>query len=99
MRTVRVQLKIIGLVLYLGVQAAGAQDLPYRAIVGLQQSGASSAKGVQRFFMDMRFDHPINTKGPVNLKVWGDARISTVPQQIDSTVREFATSFLDKVTD
>jgi hypothetical protein len=73
-----------------------------RAIVGLEQAGASSAKSTQRFFMDLTLSAPLPW-GKVDpffgrrLRSWGSARITSVPQQITSGVAEFAGAFAQKV--
>jgi hypothetical protein len=75
-----------------------------RAIVGLQQTGASSAKSTQRFFMDLTLSAPLpwGESHPFfgrRARMWGSARITSVPQQITSGVAEFAGAFAQKVGD
>ncbi len=76
-----------------------------RAIVGFEQSGASSAPSTQRFFSDLyisvpfpvfRRQHADNEFGP-RLRLWGNVRVTTVPQQISTPVAQFATEFVNKV--
>ena len=73
-----------------------------RAIVGLEQSGASSAKSTQRFFMDLTLSSPLpwGKKDQYfgrRLRAWGSARITSVPQQINTGVAEFSGAFAQKV--
>jgi hypothetical protein len=80
-----------------------------RAIVGFEQSGASSASSVQRFFGDLYVSAPFPWKknvpaagsagsffGP-RVRVFADGRITTVPQQITSGISDFAAAFPQKV--
>jgi hypothetical protein len=73
-----------------------------RAIVGLEQSGASSAKSTQKFFMDLTLSTPLPW-GKVDpffgrrARSWGSIRITSVPQQITTGVAEFAGAFAQRV--
>jgi hypothetical protein len=69
-----------------------------RTIIGLEQSGASSSDREFHYFSDAYFDAPLVGRkhadpyfGP-RLRVWGDARITSVPQTLDATVSDFATN-------
>jgi len=76
-----------------------------RAIVGFEQSGASSASSVQRFFGNLYVSAPFPWKkkaaavpdgtfsfGP-RVRLLMDGRITTVPQQITSGISDFAAQF------
>lgn len=74
-----------------------------RAIVGLEQAGASSAKSTQRFFFDLTLSAPwfrgsvhpyFGRKG----RIWGTIRVTSIPQQITSPVGTFATGFAQQVS-
>jgi len=73
-----------------------------RAIVGLEQAGASSAKSTQRFFMDLSLSAPLPW-GKIDpffarrARAWGSVRITSVPQQITTGVAEFAGAFAQRV--
>jgi putative Ig domain-containing protein len=72
-----------------------------RTIVGFEQAGVSAAPSKQDFFFDLLYDRPLGFQpdtdlGP-SLRSWGNLRISSVPQQINSGVAEFATDFAQKV--
>ncbi len=82
-----------------------------RAIVGLEQSGASSAQSTQNYFADLWISLPMpfftsKSKlspspndfnfGPRN-RIWGDFRITSAPQQISASVGDFAIGFADQI--
>jgi hypothetical protein len=72
-----------------------------RTIVGFEQSGVSAAASKQDFFFDLLYDRPLGFQidtdlGPA-LRSWGNLRISSVPQQINSGVAQFAADFAQKV--
>jgi Putative Ig domain len=72
-----------------------------RTIVGFEQAGVSGGQSKQDFFLDLLYDRPLGFRvdpdlGPA-LRSWGDLRISSVPQQINTDVAEFATSFAQQV--
>jgi hypothetical protein len=74
-----------------------------RTIVGFEQSGVSAAASKQDFFFDLLYDRPLGFRidddlGPA-LRSWGDLRVSSVPQQINSGVAQFAADFAQKVAD
>jgi len=80
-----------------------------RVIAGYQQSGASASNREGRFFYDLYISVPFKIPfvrpwgvdedfGPA-LRAWGYARITSVPQQIKSSVREFAGNFGKEITD
>jgi hypothetical protein len=80
-----------------------------RTIVGFQQSGANSADSAQRFFLDLW----LSTPSPFNviwqdpwktdpnfgsrLRFWGDVRITSTPQQIQSSLGDFVVGFAGQV--
>jgi len=76
-----------------------------RVLTGLEQSGASSSDSAQKYFFDFYLSMPApfqsaatweaSTFGP-RYRIWGDARITTVPQQITSSLGEFAVSFSEQ---
>ena len=59
---------------------AWAQD-EARVIAGFEQSTAASASPVQKIFADLYFAQPLSSR----LRVWGDLRLSSMPQEINST--------------
>lgn len=72
-----------------------------RTIVGFEQAGVSAAQSQQDFFLDLLYDRPIafasaDALGP-KLRLWGNLRVSSVPQQISTDVATFATTFPQQV--
>jgi hypothetical protein len=59
---------------------AWAQD-DARVIAGFEQSAAASASPVQKVFADLYFAQPLSSR----VRVWGDLRLSSMPQEINST--------------
>jgi len=59
---------------------ACAQD-DARVIAGYEQSAAASASPVQKMFADLYFAQALSSRA----RVWGDLRLSSMPQQINST--------------
>ena len=59
---------------------AWAQD-DARVIAGFEQSAAASAAPVQKVFADLYFAQALSSR----MRVWGDLRLSSMPQQINST--------------
>jgi hypothetical protein len=78
-----------------------------RTIVGFEQAGASSAQSTQKFFWNLFLSAPLPFKFNTNFddiigpryRVWGDIRITSVPQQIESSIKTFATEFSNKVSE
>lgn len=74
-----------------------------RAIVGFEQAGAVSTKSDQNYFFDFFVSHsfPVPLKIDPNfgqrLRVWGDVRIASVPQQVNTDVATFAGTFAQNV--
>jgi hypothetical protein len=77
-----------------------------RAIVGLEQAGASSAKSSQKYFFDLTLSAPlplplIRTIDPFfgqRARVWGTVRVTSVPQQLTAPVGQFAAQFAQEVS-
>lgn len=72
-----------------------------RTIVGFEQAGVSAAQSRQDFFFDLLYDRPLyghqdDDLGPT-LRSWGNLRISSVPQQINTSVAQFAADFAQQV--
>jgi len=57
-----------------------AQD-DARVVAGFEQSAAASASPVQKVFADLYFAQPLSSR----VRVWGDLRLSSMPQEINST--------------
>ena len=76
-----------------------------RAIVGFEQAGASAAKSTQKYFFDLTLSHPLPFQKSVDPyfgargRMWGTARVTSVPQQITSAVGTFATNFAQQVSE
>ena len=70
-----------------------------RAIVGFEQSGASSAESKQKYFFDLHIEIPFHRKSTYDsdlgarFRLWSTTRISSVPQQIQSAVGDFIVKF------
>jgi hypothetical protein len=77
-----------------------------RAIVGLEQAGASSAKSSQKYFFDLTLSAPLPLPFVKSIdpffgrraRVWGTVRVTSVPQQISTPVGTFATQFAQQVS-
>jgi len=78
-----------------------------RVLTGLEQSGASSSDSAQKYFFDFYLSMPAPFQSPATweastfgprYRIWGDARITTVPQQITSSLGEFAVSFSEQIS-
>ena len=78
-----------------------------RTVVGFEQAAASSAQTARKYFFNLFLSVPLplglnkdfsNEIGP-RFRVWGDIRITSVPQQIQSSIKVFATEFYNKVSD
>ncbi len=72
-----------------------------RTIVGFEQAGVSSAQSKQNFFFDLLYDRPLGLRLDPDLgaplRGWGNLRISSVPQQINTSVAQFAAGFAQQV--
>jgi hypothetical protein len=71
-----------------------------RSIVGFEQAGASAANFDQKFFFDFYISRPMPMVGSVErpwLRWWGNVRIASVPQQINTPVAQFAADFINTV--
>jgi hypothetical protein len=75
-----------------------------RAIVGFEQAGASAAKSNQKYFFDLTLSHPLPFQKSVDPyfgprgRMWGTVRVTSVPQQITSSVGTFATEFVQQAS-
>jgi len=77
-----------------------------RVIAGFEQSGASSAADAQKFFFDLfvSIPAPFNWHkgwkdpnfGP-GFRLWGDIRITSTPQQVQSSLGDFAIGFAAQI--
>jgi hypothetical protein len=72
-----------------------------RTIIGFEQAGVSGAQSKQDFFFDVLYDRPIGFQindvlGPA-LRGWGNLQISSVPQQIATSVAQFSSTFAQQV--
>jgi hypothetical protein len=77
-----------------------------RALTGFEQSGASASDSAQKFFFDLFVSIPAPFQsssawsdpnfGP-RYRIWGDARITTAPQQITSSLGDFAIGFASQI--
>lgn len=89
-----------------GEEGSNVNKLYTRAVLGFQQSGASSASNTQKPFLDFFFTAPIirgnNSKFFPRLSMWGDIRFTSAPQQQTATnvaLSAFSSTFLNTVTD
>ena len=76
-----------------------------RAIVGFEQAGASAAKSTQKYFFDLTLSHPLPFQKSVDPyfgprgRMWGTVRVTSVPQQISTSLGTFATGFAQQVSE
>jgi len=72
-----------------------------RTIVGFEQAGVSAAESKQNFFFDLLYDRPLGPRVDPDLgaalRGWGNLRISSVPQQVTTSVAQFAADFAQQV--
>jgi len=68
-----------------GLRAQSATN-EARAIVGLEQSGASSANPDQKLFFDFFIDRELNVS---SLSLWGEVQLASYPQQITTPLAQF----------
>lgn len=89
---------------------AGLMVIP---VIGFEQVGASAASSTQKFFFDFFISRPFpllqrnwdkckqdedcKILGP-KLRLWGDVRVGSYPQQITSGIGQFATGFATQVS-
>lgn len=67
-----------------------------RAILGFHQAGASSAESSQNYFFDFYIMRGLGNHAKVydsRVNVWGNVRIASAPQQVDSSVANFVANF------
>jgi hypothetical protein len=77
-----------------------------RSIVGFEQTGASASASAQKFFFDLSVSIPSPFHRGTGLdpnfgsffRYWGDVRVSSVPQQITSSLGDFAVRFPEQVS-
>jgi hypothetical protein len=79
-----------------------------RSVGGYEFSRASSANGIQRGFLDAYFSQPLPTWKSVNkqnkklgmrpVRVWGNIRLTSVPQQNQKNLGAFSTEFFGVLT-
>ena len=82
------------------------------AIVGFQQAGGASAESKQRFFFDFFVSRPLpifgtsdygcekdddNSRFGPRTRWWGNVRVASYPQQIDTPAAKFISSFSQQV--
>jgi hypothetical protein len=98
MRTICLVFLITGLTAQTRAQDGGEFA---RASAGFEQAGAASASPVQKAFIDLFVSSPFpahyRTVDPVlgpPLRIWGDVRSGSAPQQISADVKSFATDAL-----
>lgn len=81
-------------VLYLPLEGQRGGPIEH-VIVGLEQAGASAAQSERKFFFDFLVSRPWfgsskdGQLGP-RFRTWGNIRLTSVPQQIQASVAEFA---------
>jgi len=77
-----------------------------RILTGFEQTGASGANSAQKFFFDLLvsipapFQHISSWHDPnfgPPARIWGDVRITTAPQQITSSLGDFAIAFPQQI--
>ncbi|MBL8177223.1 MAG: hypothetical protein JNK48_21290 [Bryobacterales bacterium] len=67
-----------------------------RAVFGLHQAGASSAPSTQNYFFDFFIMRGLGSKAKVHenrVNLWGNVRIASSPQQIDTPIGQFIAGF------
>jgi len=67
-----------------------------RAIAGYHQAGASSANYTQNFFFDFFIMRGLGSSARVydsSWNLWGNVRVASAPQQVNTSVAEFAAGF------
>jgi hypothetical protein len=67
-----------------------------RAVLGFHQAGASSAESSQNYFFDFYIMRGLGNHAKVydsRVNVWGNVRIASAPQQVDSSVANFVANF------
>jgi len=79
-----------------------------RGIVGIEQSGGSAAKSVQKPFLEFFWNPPVWTSEEQaepfryiypRASLWGSVRFTSVPQQISTPLVTFAPSFLTPINE
>lgn len=77
-------------------------SLNKRFIVGVEQSGAASAKSEGKPFLDLFINTPLwrddeDEDSPPRFSVWGDVRLTSTPEQI-SAFSNLSTNAIDAIT-
>ena len=82
------------------------------AIAGFQQAGAASAPHTQDYFLDLFLSRPLPLPTTQNYsciaddanswfgppwRLWGNVRVASYPQQVDTAVGQFATNFANNI--
>jgi len=73
--------KYISVLAFAGIACPAWAQNEARVIAGFEQSTAASASPVQKIFADLYFAQPLSSR----MRVWGDLRLSSMPQEINST--------------
>jgi hypothetical protein len=73
--------KYISVLAFAGVACPAWAQNEARVIAGFEQSTAASASPVQKIFAHLYFAQPLSSR----MRVWGDLRLSSMPQEINST--------------
>ncbi|HEV2707432.1 MAG TPA: hypothetical protein VGV59_16060 [Pyrinomonadaceae bacterium] len=74
-----------------------------RAVVGYEQVGASSTKSAQKYFFNLYLSKPVPWMGKINpdfgqrVRMWGDIRVTSVPQAGTANVATFVPGFAQQV--
>ena len=63
-----------------------SSDVEARAVIGIEQTGASATNPAQKLFLDFFIDRGMGAKW---FSVWGDVQIASFPQQISTPVAQF----------
>ncbi len=73
-----------------------------RAVIGYEQAGASAAQRQQNYFSDFYVSNPFPFRQRIDpdfgprLRLWGDIRFASIPQEGDTAVGTFATNFVQQ---
>jgi hypothetical protein len=79
-------MKILAILICIGVASAQTSDTEARAVLGLEQTGASAASSQQNLFFDFFIDREL---GVPWLSLWGDVQVASFPQQITTALARF----------
>lgn len=70
----------------LAAMRAQSGDTEARAVLGLEQAGASAANPQQKLFFDFFIDRELSVNW---LSLWGDVELASFPQQITTPISQF----------